>query len=126
MACTSIALADAPKLTIELNKLEQVENACRFYVVINNESPQNFETLKLDVVLFRLDGVIARRLALDLAPLKANKRTVKLFDIDKEKCETIGSVLVNEINDCRTDKGPVDDCLSGLNLKSLSQVTLSK
>ena len=72
--------ADAGAISIELNKLEAQGSQCRAYFVVTNKNAANYQELKLDLVLFRPDGVIGRRFAVDLAPLKSNKRTVKLFE----------------------------------------------
>ena len=74
--------AKAGSLTIELNKLEPQKDSCRAYVVVTNNSSTVYQALKLDLVLFQPDGVIGRRFALDLGPVKAQKRSVKLFDLD--------------------------------------------
>ncbi|MDX2307543.1 MAG: hypothetical protein NW216_04825 [Hyphomicrobium sp.] len=118
--------ADPSKLTIELNKLESQDKGCRAYVVVDNQSAAPFQALKLDLVLFQPDGVIGRRVAIDLAPLKAQKRTVKLFDLDGTACDKVGSFLINDIVDCKTDAGAVDNCLAAITVKSLTSVQLTK
>ena len=77
-------------------------------------------------VLFRPDGVIGKRLLLDLAPLKAHKRMVKIFTIDDTPCDSFSSILINDVTDCRTETDPVENCLDHLTLKSLSPVQLTK
>src|SRR5512146_3599351 len=86
--------AEAAGLTIELNKLEPQKESCRAYVVVTNNSSTVYQALKLDLVLFQPDGVIGRRYALDLGPLKAQKRSVKLFALDTP-CDQVGSLLIN-------------------------------
>jgi hypothetical protein len=120
------ALADPAGLSVELNKLEPQGGGCRAYLVVNNESAAQYQTLKLDLVLFQPDGVIGRRFAIDLAPLKPTKRAVKLFDLDGVACDKIGSFLINEVVECKTDAGPVNDCLAGITVKSLTSVQLTK
>jgi len=117
---------EAPPLGLELNKLEPAENGCRMLMVVDNRSGTALSVIKLDLVFFQPDGVIGKRIVLDLAPVRASKRGVKAFDIDKLKCEGIGSILINDVLDCRADAGPVFDCLSHLQLKTLSNVELSK
>lgn len=120
------ALAEPKALTIELNKLEPQGEGCRAYVVVQNDDETAYKTFKLDLVLFQQDGVIGRRFAMDLAPLKAKKRTVKLFDLDKIACDKIGSFLINDVVECASDAGPVENCLAGITVKSLTSVQLSK
>ena len=77
-------------------------------------------------MLFKPDGVIGKRFAVDLAPLKASKRAVKLFDIEGTACDEVGSFLVNDAMECKTASGPVEDCLKAISLSTLTQVELTK
>jgi hypothetical protein len=113
-------------VSLELNKLETSEKGCRAYVVVSNASSTSFSGYKLDLVMFQTDGVIGRRFALDLAPLRPSKRSVKLFDLDGTSCDGIGSFLVNDVLECRAEAGPVDDCLARLKVSSLTKVGISK
>ena len=113
-------------LSVELNKLEAYDKGCRAYVVINNSSETAYQSVKLDLVLFQPDGVIARRFAVDLAPLKASKKSVKLFDIENLTCDRISSVLVNDVMECKSDTGVVTDCLAKMSLSSVSGAPLTK
>ncbi len=117
----------APSIaSIELNKLEAYDKGCRAYVVVNNATDAAYQAFKLDLVLFQTDGVIGRRFALDLAPLKPQKKSVKLFDLDGIACDKIGSLLVNDVVECKADAGPLTDCLQRLTTSSLTNVQLSK
>lgn len=120
------ALAAPPKITLELNKLEPQGTGCRAYVVVQNDETTGYQTFKLDIVLFQQDGIIARRFAMDLAPIKPQKRTVKLFDLDNISCDKIGSFLINDVVECKAEAGPVEDCLAGVTVKSLTSVQLTK
>jgi hypothetical protein len=124
-------LSDAPvraetsSIAIELNKLEP-NGSCRAYLVVNNESKTGLKAFKIDLVLFQNDGVIGRRFAVDLAPLRPSKRTVKLFDVDGASCDSIGSFLINDVMECEAESGQIDDCLAAISVSSLSQVKLTK
>lgn len=120
------AWAGPTALSVELNKLEPQANGCRAFVVVQNDSTTLFQSVKLDLVLFQTDGVIGRRFAIDLAPIKPQKRTVKLFDLEGMACDKIGSLLINDVVECKADAGPLDDCLTGMTVKSLTNVQLSK
>lgn len=123
---TSTAAAAAPAVKVELNKLEPVEKGCRVYTVVDNPGAVGFQTLKLDLILFHTDGVIGRRLMLDLAPLKSAKKTVKMFDLEGTACDKIGSFLVHDAMECKADSGTVENCLDAITLKSLSNVQITK
>ena len=116
----------APAVALELNKLEPTDKGCRAYMVVNNPTDTVYQTYKLDLVLFQADGVIGRRVALDLSPVKAQKRTVKLFDLDGMACDKIGSFLINDVMECKAETGAAENCLQRLTTTSLSNVKLSK
>jgi hypothetical protein len=120
------AKAEENSIAIELNKLEPQGNQCRAYLVIQNKSSTNFSELKLDLVLFQLDGVIGRRFAVELAPLKANKRTVKLFDLEGTACDQVGSFLINDVMECKAESEAVNDCLQNITASTLTNVQLTK
>ena len=118
--------AEAPGIAVELNKLESQDKSCRVYFVIDNAGPTAFQSLKLDLVLFRTDGVIDRRLALDLSPLRPNKKSVKLFELNDLPCDSIGSILLNDVVDCRDASGPIADCADRLQVSSRAGAHFSK
>jgi hypothetical protein len=113
-------------ISLELNKLEASEKGCRAYVVVSNPTDTTYEAYKLDLVMFQPDGIIGRRFAVDLAPLRPSKRTVKLFDLDGTQCDGIGSFLINDVMECRSSAGPVKDCLASMKVNSLTKVEISK
>jgi hypothetical protein len=116
---------EAGALAIELNKLEPQKESCRAYVVVTNNSSTVYQTLKVDLVLFQPDGVIGRRFALDLGPLKAQKRAVKLFDIDTP-CDQVGSILINDVLECTGESGSIPNCLADMTATSLTKAQLTK
>ena len=135
LASPSLAQDNQPKqdppqndsaITLELNKLETSDKGCSAHIVVSNPSATKFEAYKLDLVMFRKDGVIDRRFSLDLAPLRPSKREVKLFALDGTGCDAIGSFLVNDVLECRAETGPVNDCLARLKVSSLTNVEISK
>ncbi|MGQ0457091.1 MAG: hypothetical protein ACT4OU_08515 [Hyphomicrobium sp.] len=120
------AAADEPGLALELNKLEPIDKGCRAYVVVTNKTDSTYEAFKLDLVLFQNDGVIGRRFSLDLAPVRPQKKAVKLFEIDGMACDKIGQFLINDVIDCKVDQGATPNCLRRLSTSSLTTVQLSK
>jgi hypothetical protein len=118
--------AEPGGLSVELNKLEPQERGCRAYVVVTNKTSTAYQALKLDLVLFQTDGVIGRRFAIDLGPLKPDKRTVKLFDLDATPCDQVGSFLINDVLECKTESEPITDCLAGITPTSLTKAQMTK
>lgn len=120
------ATAAEGDIAIELNKLEAQDNDCRAYFVIDNKNDTSYDALKLDLVLFRPDGVIGQRFAVELAPLKPKKRTVKLFDVSGTACDDVGSFLINDVMECKTGTGDVANCLQDISVSSRTDNPLTK
>jgi hypothetical protein len=125
-AATQVLAADPPKLSVELNKLEPVDKGCTAYMVVTNPAETAYQSVKLDLVLFQPDGVIAKRISVDLAPVKPAKTTVKLFDIPGVECAKIANVLVNDVIECKSDAGVQTDCLARMAVTSVAAATLKK
>lgn len=98
-------------VAIELNKLEPNGEACRAYLVVKNGSGQAFDSLKLDLVMFDGDGVVAKRLAVQAAPLPLGKTSLKVFDIAGHDCGGIGSILLNDVLACEPATAEAGHCL---------------
>jgi len=111
LGAASAAAQEAPRVEIELNKLEQAGEACQVFLVIGNRTDGSFSSLNLDLVFFDADGVIARRLAVETAPLPARKTSVRAFAVEGLDCGGIGRVLLNTVLTCEADGAARDDCL---------------
>lgn len=113
------------RIDIELNKLEDREGSCRAYLVFKNHTDALFNEFKLDLVMFGSDGIISRRLAVDSSPLRSNKTTVKLFDIEGTVCSEIGLVLINDVLSCR-DTYERTDCVNLIETSTKSAASFVK
>jgi hypothetical protein len=122
MAAVAAGAASAEPVSVELNKLEAADGACQAYMVTDNNRESAMESLKLDLVMFDQDGIIAKRLAVELGPLPAGKTRVKVFRIDGVGCPTISRILVNDILSC----GGADNCLPLLSVASRSEVAFTQ
>lgn len=119
------AVAAADNIEIELNKLEDKDNSCRAYLVFKNQTDSHFNEFKLDLVMFGADGIISRRLAVDSSPLRSNKTSVKLFDIEGQSCEAISLILINDVLSCR-DEYERSDCVDLIEASSKGNVSFVK
>ena len=99
--------ADTGSIWIELNRLETVGTACQPYLVFENRTDHALTDLRLDLVMFDADGVVADRLAIDAAPLPAGKTSLVVFQVPSMSCEAIGRLLLNTVIACAG--GPVTD-----------------
>ena len=109
------AAAPAEPIHVELNVMENAEGRCRVSFVIENKSEAAVDALRLDLVLFNRGGVVQRRIAADMGPLRAAKTVVKIFMLEGA-CDDIGAVLVNEVAACTPADPTV--CLDRLALSS--------
>jgi hypothetical protein len=115
-----------PPITVELNKLEPADQACRLFLLLQNHSDQIYDALTLELVSFDKDGLIGQRLAVDLAPVRAQKTSVRLFDLPDTSCDAIGRVLLNDVSACSVGGAVVDACLDRLQVSSRGPVSLFK
>lgn len=111
------AAADEP-IRMELNLLENMEGRCRLSFVLENTGQAALESLRLELALFNRDGILQRRLATEMGPLRSQKTIVKAF-MTEGSCEEIGSILVNDVTACAP--GEPNACLDRLALSSRSQ-----
>jgi hypothetical protein len=135
-AMQNLALAaDAAPVPLELNKLEptgQNHSTCRVYFVVTNPESEPAIQFQLDLILFGKDGVIARRIALELAPLPPHKTAVRLFDVPNLQCDDIGQILVNDVLACRfgnqqsSDEAQRQACLDRITVSSRAKAPLTK
>ncbi len=108
----------APPIGLELNRLESMPQGCRAWLMLRNPGAEALDPLRLDLVLFGRDGVVARRLAVDVGPLPAAKTMAKVFDIAGLGCDRIGAVLLNDLLACGPDAAARAACLARLGTSS--------
>jgi hypothetical protein len=120
------AMAQEKSLDIELNKAVDSGDGCLASFVVQNKLGQTLDRFSLDLFVFDTQGIIARQVLLDLAPLRKAKTTVANFSLIQVPCENIGKVLVNDIPSCRSEDGSPLDCLSDLKVSSRDRIELTK
>ena len=98
------------RLSIELNKLEPQDAACRTYFVLQNGTEIGITELVLDIYIFNQDGIIERRLAMDTRAVLPGKTQVRLFDVRDLTCDAIGRFLINGVLSCSDTEGERSDC----------------
>lgn len=113
-------------LRVELNKLEPTEGDCRAYLLFENRTPVDFQSMKLDLVMFNAEGVINKRLAVQGGPLSPGKTSVKLFDIGGVGCEAVERILLNGILECSDPEGERSACLELIETASRSHADFFK
>ncbi|MFE0758289.1 Tat pathway signal sequence domain protein [Inquilinus sp. NPDC058860] len=125
LAANAAPAETAGGVSLELNTLEPRGQNCAVNMVFGT-GDDAYQSFKLDLVFFGTDGAIRKRLAVDAAPLRARKTSVKAFEVSGLACDAIGSVLVNDVLDCRTEAGAVADCIDRVETKSRLPVALMR
>lgn len=120
------AKTSTTSIGMELNKLSPQGTGCQAYFVFDNQGSADYGTLKVDLVVFNPDGVIDKRFAMEVAPLDAKKRTVKLFELEDTACDKIGSFLINGVLECKEGTRARADCIDRLMPSSRVDVQLKK
>lgn len=116
--------AGEERIRVELNRLEPQASACQAYLVLENGTGSVFSSLSLDLVMFDAEGIIARRLAVEMAPLRPGRTSVKVFAIEGLACEGLTRILVNDVLSCEADPVPAGDCLALVETASRTPVDL--
>jgi len=100
---------------LELNATEPADNRCRMTFLIENKSSRNIDSLKLDLAMFNPEGVIQRRVSIEMGPVRGKRTNVRTFSSDGE-CSQLGAILVNDVSACTP--GEPTACMDGLALSS--------
>jgi hypothetical protein len=113
-------------INIELNKLEPLEGSCRAYFVVRPEGSTEYKAFNMELLVFDTGGIIQKWLAIDAAPLRAGKTSVKLFDVSGVACDKIGSILLNDVTACADAAGDIAGCVDRINPSSKAKATFYK
>lgn len=120
------APARKPGITVELNKLETVPNACRGFFLIANATTEPLRELKLDVFFFDKGGVILNRVGLNFADIRAERSRVVIFDVPNTSCNDVGRLLINDVLACtKADGAPLLNCAQQINVATRAAVELA-
>jgi hypothetical protein len=113
-------------LTIELNKMEDTAQGCLSSFLFDNRTGHQLSRFQIDLVVFDADGIAAKQMLLDMAPLYEDKKTLASFLLDETACDKIGSILVNSVPRCENGSGNEVGCIDLLEVSSRSQVPLER
>ena len=119
-------VAAEPELLIELNKLEDTDQGCRSLFLFDNGTGHELNRFRVDLILFDPEGVYAKQLLLDMAPLTDDKKVLASFLLAEQPCSAIGSILVNGLPVCENGAGAQLDCVALLKVESRTDVPLEK
>lgn len=107
--CAGLAEAQtAPGVGLELNRVEDAGQACRIYLVVDNQTDSNFASFLVDLVVFDAEGIVQRRIAFENAPLPSKRTRVKQFDLERLTCAQVTRIHFNDVAECRDQSGKRD------------------
>ena len=124
---TSAARAETGRLSIEVNKFEEIEGGgCRAFFLFRNGTATSFEGFEMSLAIFDRQGVIDRLLSIDAAPLPVARTTLKLFEIPQIACADIGQILLHDVPVCKPQNAEATDCYPMIDLTSKTPAALVK
>lgn len=109
-------------LSIELNTVDPVENACRMSFLIQNGHPQTISKAVFEAVLFDTEGRVDRMTLFDFGELPAARPRVRQFVVPGLACDKLGRVLINGAETCSGEGLDAAACTTGLELRSRTDV----
>lgn len=118
------AAQDAPGVSIELNTVDTVDQACRLTFVLNNTLEADIDKIVAETVLFSDAGSVLLLTLFDFGDLPAGRPRVRQFQVPDTSCEQLGQVLVNGLSTCNIAGAQSDQCAANLSLSSRLDVEL--
>ncbi|MFT4959951.1 MAG: hypothetical protein ACI92Z_001028 [Paracoccaceae bacterium] len=127
LSAATLAQADTGRLSVELNKFEEMEGGgCRIFFLFRNQTDNSFDGFEMSLAILDGNGVIDRLLSIDAAPLPVARTTLKLFEIPDTTCTNISEILLHELTSCKPQNGEEIDCFPILDLGSKASAPLVK
>lgn len=111
VAAGPAAAAESDTISVELNRLQQVEDSCRMSLVFTNGLTVGIAALELEAVVFDAEGRAERFLLLKSEPLIPGKVRVHQYNLSATACTGIGSILVNDVVSCEGEGLDPASCL---------------
>ena len=112
----------APTISIELNRLQEIDNGCRMNLVFTNRMSQPIDLITVETVLFDQQQRVDRFLLLRARELPPGKIRVHQFDVADTQCAEIGRVLLNDVTECEGQGLDPAMCLAEVGLESRAGV----
>ncbi|WP_211295358.1 hypothetical protein [Meinhardsimonia xiamenensis] len=104
----------ARQIALELNTIDQTDEACRITFVIRNALGSDLEGAVFEAVLFDSGGRVERLTLLDFGALPAERMQVRQFALPGLDCARLGAVLINGAESCAGKGVGAGDCMAAL------------
>ena len=108
----------APRLVVELNRIDPLQTACRLTFLAENALGTDLEALALETVLIDTEGRVERLTLFEFGALPGGVPRVRQFDIPGLSCDALGRVLINGVAECSAGTA----CAEGLELSTRTEV----
>ncbi len=112
------AQAGEAAITLDLNRVDQVEGACRLTFMAQNDLGADLTSLSVETVLIDATGRVDRLTLFDFGALPHGVPRVRQFDIPGLPCDGLARVLINGVAECSAGAA----CAEGLSLTSRTGV----
>ncbi|MDP5348764.1 MAG: hypothetical protein NWQ32_10275 [Paracoccaceae bacterium] len=87
-------------LSLELNRIDALDGACRLTFLAQNTLGSDLETLSLETVLIDTKGRVERLTLFEFGALPDGVPRVRQFDVPGLVCDDLGRVLINGVAAC--------------------------
>jgi hypothetical protein len=115
--------AEAGKISVEFNDLQQAEGGCRAVFVLNNGLDKPLDGVTLRVVAFDGKGHAKLFLSLEVGALAVGKTRIVRFDLGKEMaCADVGRIVLDDVTNCEGADFDPPKCLAAIALASRAGV----
>lgn len=118
LASPLFAQASEGRLSLDLNRIDPLEGACRLTFLAENALGDDLGALSLETVLIDTAGRVERLTLFEFGALPDGVPRVRQFDIPGLACESLGRVLINGVADCSAGVA----CAEGLELTTRTDV----
>jgi hypothetical protein len=105
-------------LSLELNRIDAIEGACRLTFMVDNALGVDLDALALETVLIDRAGVVERLTLFEFGALPGGSLRVRQFDVPGLSCDALGRVLINGVAEC----GGAAPCAAALRLGTRTDV----
>ncbi|MBF9051742.1 hypothetical protein GTA62_18300 [Roseobacter sp. HKCCD9010] len=118
IAAPATAQDITPRLALELNRIDQLDAACRLTFLVENALGTDLAALALETVLIDAEGRVDRLTLFEFGALPDGVPRVRQFDVPGLSCDGLGRVLINGVAECSAGAA----CANGLELSTRMNV----
>jgi hypothetical protein len=106
------------RLSIELNRIDPLDGACRLTFLVENGLGEDIDGLSLETVLIDANGRVERLTLFEFGVLPNATPRVRQIDIGGVSCDALARVLINGVAACSAGAA----CAEALDLSSRTDI----